>query len=80
MKCPCDNGIPDPCPLCGATVSGQDAVNGICQVNGITSHVRNQILDQAARALDDCADYLRQDGMDVIAWRTAAQTVRGLKT
>ncbi len=29
--CPCHEEKPDPCPLCGATVSGDDKVNGICQ-------------------------------------------------
>lgn len=25
------NPVPDPCPLCGATVSGDDPVHGVCQ-------------------------------------------------
>lgn len=29
--CPCENEMPDPCPACGATVSGNDPVEGICQ-------------------------------------------------
>lgn len=29
--CPCHEEMPDPCPECGATVSGKDAVRGICQ-------------------------------------------------
>jgi hypothetical protein len=29
--CPCENEKPDPCPLCGATVSGDDPRNGVCQ-------------------------------------------------
>lgn len=29
--CPVENESPDPCPKCGATVSGKDAVNGVCQ-------------------------------------------------
>lgn len=31
IYCPCDEETPDPCPECGATVSGNDAVNGVCQ-------------------------------------------------
>ena len=30
-KCPCKNEQPDPCPVCGATVSGDDPVKGVCQ-------------------------------------------------
>lgn len=29
--CPCREETPDPCPLCGATVEGNDKVNGVCQ-------------------------------------------------
>lgn len=29
--CPCREETPDPCPACGATVSGKDAVRGVCQ-------------------------------------------------
>lgn len=29
--CPCKNESPDPCPACGATVSGHDKVRGVCQ-------------------------------------------------
>ena len=29
--CPCYAEEPDPCPKCGATVSGNDRVNGVCQ-------------------------------------------------
>jgi hypothetical protein len=29
--CPCEDEKPDPCPKCGATVSGNDPVHGRCQ-------------------------------------------------
>ena len=29
--CPCKYETPDPCPACGATVEGKDAVRGVCQ-------------------------------------------------
>lgn len=29
--CPCQEETPDPCPACGATVSGDDRVRGVCQ-------------------------------------------------
>jgi hypothetical protein len=29
--CPCKYETPDPCPACGATVSGKDKVGGVCQ-------------------------------------------------
>jgi hypothetical protein len=29
--CPCEDETPDPCPACGATVSGKDPVRGVCQ-------------------------------------------------
>lgn len=29
--CPCHSETPDPCPACGATVSGRDPVRGVCQ-------------------------------------------------
>lgn len=29
--CPCQNEQPDPCPLCGATVDGNDRLHGVCQ-------------------------------------------------
>lgn len=32
--CPCHEGQPDPCPACGATVKGDDPVNGVCQAKG----------------------------------------------
>jgi hypothetical protein len=31
IYCPCENELHDPCPACGATVSGDDAVLGVCQ-------------------------------------------------
>lgn len=40
MKCPCENESPDPCPICGATVSGDDPVNGVCQATIIDDRVR----------------------------------------
>lgn len=30
-ECPCNEETPDPCPKCGATVSGNDPVHGVCQ-------------------------------------------------
>lgn len=33
--CPCDNDAPDPCPACGATLSGDDPVRGICQAESL---------------------------------------------
>lgn len=32
--CPCEEETPDPCPACGATVKGDDAVHGVCQAWG----------------------------------------------
>lgn len=32
--CPCRDETPDPCPACGATVDGNDAVRGVCQAWG----------------------------------------------
>jgi hypothetical protein len=29
--CPCEDEKPDPCPACGATVSGKDRWQGRCQ-------------------------------------------------
>ena len=29
--CPCENESLTPCPACGATVSGNDPVRGVCQ-------------------------------------------------
>jgi len=29
--CPCYDDKPDPCPACGATISGNDHVRGVCQ-------------------------------------------------
>ena len=29
--CPCEKEEPNPCPACGATVSGNDPVRGVCQ-------------------------------------------------
>lgn len=31
IDCPCNEESPDPCPKCGATVKGDDAVHGVCQ-------------------------------------------------
>lgn len=35
--CPCKEETPDPCPACGATVSGNDPVNGVCQARQMRS-------------------------------------------
>ena len=34
LYCPCMEQTPDPCPACGATVSGMDQVHGGCQATG----------------------------------------------
>lgn len=31
LYCPCEDETPDPCPACGATIKGDDPVNGVCQ-------------------------------------------------
>lgn len=31
FHCPCKDEQPDLCPLCGATVSGNDSRQGVCQ-------------------------------------------------
>jgi hypothetical protein len=36
--CPCENEKPDPCPKCGATVAGDDPVNGVCQAGAYLDH------------------------------------------
>lgn len=41
--CPCKEETPDPCPMCGATVSGNDPVNGVCQAGTIRGE-RDELL------------------------------------
>ncbi len=33
--CPCDDDKPDSCPVCGATISGNDKHHGICQARSL---------------------------------------------
>jgi hypothetical protein len=47
-KCPCLDESVDPCPRCGATVSGNDAVNGICQADFIDKGIADAITTLAA--------------------------------
>lgn len=51
--CPCHEETPDPCPMCGATVSGNDPVNGVCQAGTIRGE-RDKMLSLLRRwtALD----------------------------
>jgi hypothetical protein len=42
-RCPCFDESLDPCPRCGATVSGNDAVNGICQADFIDKSIADAI-------------------------------------
>lgn len=39
--CLCENESSDPCPACGATVAGNDAVNGICQARKLSAPPTN---------------------------------------
>jgi len=40
MKCPCENDLPDPCPLCGARVS-----DGTCRVNLFTEEITYAVIN-----------------------------------
>lgn len=55
--CPCKYETPDPCPKCGATVKGDDLVNGICQADKLDAVViTDAMIDRAlAAALPDLA-------------------------
>lgn len=49
--CPVENETPDPCPRCGATVAGKDAVNGICQAPKLDAVVvTDRMIDLALKA------------------------------
>ena len=47
--CPCRDEAPDPCPLCGATVAGNDSVNGVCQCPPLTDYGTKSIMLSAIR-------------------------------
>lgn len=34
--CPVDDEATDPCPACGATIAGNDAVHGVCQARSLS--------------------------------------------
>jgi hypothetical protein len=46
--CPCQDNKPDPCPLCGAMVAGNDPVRGVCQADVIrkahVEHARRDVI------------------------------------
>ena len=46
--CPVENETPGPCPRCGATVSGNDIVNGICQAPKLDAIVISDKMVDAA--------------------------------
>lgn len=48
--CPCKDETPDPCPKCGATVKGDDLVNGICQADKLDAVVITD--EMIVRAID----------------------------
>ena len=48
--CPVENETPGPCPRCGATVSGNDIVNGICQAPKLDAIVISDKMVDAALA------------------------------
>lgn len=64
--CPCNDETPDPCPECGATVSGNDIVGGVCQA-GRKEKEATEILRQRIAELESQNKELRTlhgDGAD----------------
>ncbi len=50
-NCPCKYETPDPCPRCGATVAGNDPVNGVCQAAKFDAVViTDDMVDRACSA------------------------------
>lgn len=47
--CSVDSESPDPCPRCGATVIGNDPVNGICQADKLDAVVVTDDMVERAR-------------------------------
>lgn len=41
--CPCFDETVDPCPRCGATVAGNDAVGGVCQADFMDKALGDQV-------------------------------------
>lgn len=65
--CPVMNESPDPCPKCGATVSGNDPVNGVCQAGETWDRATAAERERCAKIADAEADeYQRQ----VNEWNT----------
>jgi hypothetical protein len=51
-ECPVENESPDPCPKCGATVSGNDPVNGVCQAGATWDRAEVAERERCAKIAD----------------------------
>lgn len=49
LGCPVEDEGPDPCPKCGATVEGNDPVNGVCQADKLDAVVITDAMVERAR-------------------------------
>jgi hypothetical protein len=60
-ECPVENEGPDPCPKCGATVSGKDPVNGVCQAGATWDRATAAERERAAKiAYTEAVEFQRR--------------------
>lgn len=53
LDCPCDEERPDPCPKCGATVAGNDPVNGVCQAGATWDRATLAERERCAKLIEE---------------------------
>lgn len=74
--CPCENESPNPCPKCGATVSGKDAVNGVCQAGATWDRATAAERERCAKIAEaHKGSYTKRPSYKVI-WKTANEESR----
>lgn len=64
--CPCFDETVDPCPRCGATVAGNDAVRGVCQADFMDKALGDEIerLRAALERVTNSAELLARETSD----------------
>lgn len=74
--CPVENESPDPCPKCGATVGGNDPVNGVCQAGATWDRATAAERERCAKTVEALTDNYRRDFCAVGVLSAAAAAIR----